>query len=342
MSLLKRIEQYSSLHGISGDEHAVREAIIEEIAPFCSYEVDAIGNLICHREGTIRPIKKLMISAHMDEVGFVVTYITEDGFLKFSPVGGIDPRVVLGRRVRLSRSGKVGVIGTKAMHQQSAKERGTVVEMDAMFIDIGALSKAEAAEFVRPGDSAVFVTACEEFGDGFLKGKALDDRIGCAILVDMIKVGVKYDTTFVFAVQEEVGLRGAKAAAYTVNPDYAIVVETTTAADFSGVSGEKRVCELGKGTVVGFMDRSTIYDKTLYDYSFELAERKGIAIQTKTMVAGGNDAGAIQTSRGGVRTIAVSVPCRYLHSGVCVVKKDDITATRELVEVLSGNLFDAG
>ena len=337
--MLQRIERYSRLHGVSGDEGLVRDAILEEIKGYCSYEIDALGNLICFKKGMITPDKRLMLCAHMDEVGLIVTHVTEEGFLKFTTVGGIDRRVLLGRAVDLYRTGTVGVIGTKAVHQQTEKERETAVPVEEMYLDIGASSRAEALSVVMPGDRAVFCTEFEEFGDGFLKGKALDDRIGCAILVEMIRCKLKFDTWFVFSIQEEVGLRGARAAAYTVHPDYALVVETTTAADLSGVPEPKQVCALGKGAVVGFMDRGTIYDRELYAKAYQLAVEKKITAQAKTMVAGGNDAGAIQTSRGGVRTLAVSVPCRYLHSGVCTVKKDDISAVARLVRELADTVL---
>lgn len=335
----ERVEHYSRLNGVSGDESAVREAIIEEIKAYCQYEVDALGNLICFKKGMVTPDKKLMLCAHMDEVGFIVTHITDGGMLKFTTVGGIDSRVVLGRAVNLYRTGTIGVIGTKAIHQQTEQERETAVKVEDMFIDIGASSREEAMNVVRPGDCAVFCTDYEEFGDGLLKGKALDDRLGCAVLVELIRSKLKFDMYFVFTAQEEVGLRGAKAAAYSVNPDFAVVVETTTAADLSGVSEQKQVCALGKGAVVGFMDRATIYDRELYALAYKLAVEKKITAQTKTMVAGGNDAGAIHTSRGGVRTIAVSVPSRYLHSGVCTVKKEDVKAVLKLVYELTETIL---
>ena len=173
-----------------------------------------------------------------------------------------------------------------------------------------------------------------ELGGNCVKSKAIDDRAGCAIMIQLIREGVEYDTYFVFNVQEEVGLRGSTASSFSVAPDFAIVLEATTASDIDGVSGAKKVCSLGKGPVVGFMDRSTVYDKELYRMAFESAEELGIPCQTKTMIAGGNDSGAIHKSRGGVRTIAVSVPCRYIHSPSCVINKEDfentLTLTREL------------
>lgn len=337
--MISRIKALSQLNGISGDEDNVREWIISQIKDYCHYQVDNMGNLICFKKGLIIPSKRLMISAHMDEVGMIVTAVTEEGLLKFTTVGGIDQRVVIGRAVRLYRAGITGVIGTKAIHQQTESERKTPVKIEDMYIDIGAESKEEALNVIQLGDSISFIGDCFEFGDGCIQGKALDDRVGCAILIEMIQSKLKYDTYFTFVTQEEVGLRGGQTAAYNVEPDIAIVVESTTAADITDVPEHKQVCHLGKGAVIGFMDRSTIYNRELYDISYALGEKYEVACQTKTLVAGGNDAGAIQVSKGGVKTIAVSVPCRYLHSACCVMKTVDVQSTFKMVCLLAENLL---
>lgn len=334
-SLIKDLENLCLLDGISGDEGRVREYIISRIKDKAKYSVDNIGNVIAFVKGKIASDKKLMISAHMDEVGFIVTYINEDGTLKISPVGGIDPRVVFGRRVKVGE-GILGVVGGKAVHNLTAEERKKAVTFEKMCVDIGVDSKKEAQKLVRLGDSVSFVSEFISFGDEFIKGKAIDDRAGCAIMLALIDEGIEYDAYFTFVVQEEIGLRGATCAAYAVAPDYAIVLEATTAADIPSASGEKRVCSLRNGPVVSFMDRHTIYDKQLYDLAFDTAEKCGIPCQTKTMVAGGNDAGAIHVSRSGVKTAAVSLPCRYLHSPSCVIHKDDL----ENAYILVKNLLD--
>ncbi len=331
--MTENLKKLCGLCGISGREQTVADEIERQISPYCSCRRDNLGNLIAQKQGKKRAGHTLMISAHMDEVGMIVTDITSDGMLRFAPVGGIDSRVMIGRSV-LVGDGISGVIGTKAMHMQTAEERGTAVKSDQLFIDIGAEDKEDAQRFVSRGESVCFDSDFLEFGNGFLKGKAIDDRFGCALMVELIRSELEYDTTFVFSTQEEIGLRGAKAAAYSVNPDFAIVCEATTAADISGVDGEKQVCTLGKGAVVGFMDHRTMYDRELYRLAFQTAEECGIPCQTKTMVAGGNDAGAIHTSRGGVRTIAVSIPCRYLHSPSCVIQKEDMNSCLELVRAL--------
>ena len=331
--MLEALKEICMTDGVSGDEGAVRELIKSRITAD-EITVDNLGNLIVFKKGRKAPKSKVMLAAHMDEVGFMITDITESGFLRFGSVGGIDPRVVMGRAVRF-KNGTLGVVGTKATHQQSADERKKAPDFDDMHIDIGASSADEAAKYVSRGDTACFDTDFFSFGDGFVKGKAIDDRAGCQIMIDMINSDLEYDTWFVFTVQEEVGTRGAKAAAFTVAPDIALVLETTTACDISGSSGNKRVCELGKGCVVSYMDRGTIYDRELYRLAFEIGNEKGVPVQTKTLVAGGNDSGAIHVSRGGVRTCALSVPCRYLHSPSCVIRQSDYEAVRALALLMA-------
>lgn len=328
--MFDRLKEICSINGASGDESRIREHIKARITAD-EITVDNLGNLLVFKRGKKTPKKKIMFAAHMDEVGFMITDTTDEGFLRFGAVGGIDPRVVLGRGLELS-NGVKGVVGTKAVHQQSEEERKKAPDFEELMLDIGAADRAEAEKYAARGDYAYFCDGFFGFGDGFIKGKALDDRAGCLIMMDMINSELEYDAWFAFTVQEEIGTRGAKAAAFTVAPDISIVLETTTACDISGVSGDKRVCALGKGAVVSFMDRGTVYDRGLYRLAFELAEQNGIPAQTKTLVAGGNDSGAIHVSRGGVRTCALSLPCRYLHSPSCVIKESDYGAVRELAE----------
>lgn len=331
--MLDRLKEICTIDGISGDEGSVRDHIIANISAD-EIKVDALGNLLVFKKGKKAPKNKVMLAAHMDEVGFMITDVTEDGFLRFGAVGGIDPRVVLGRGVRF-KNGTLGVVGTKATHQQSADERKKAPDFDDMYIDIGASCREEARKLADRGDTACFDSDFFAFGDSFVKGKAIDDRAGCLIMMDMINSELEYDMWFAFTVQEEVGTRGAKAAAFTVAPDIALVLETTTACDIAGVSGDKRVCVLGEGCVVSYMDRSTVYDRELYKLAFDAAAQIGVPVQTKTVVAGGNDSGAIHVSRGGVRTCALSVPCRYLHSPSCVIKQSDYIAVKALAAAMA-------
>lgn len=328
------------LNSTSGDENAVRDFIISEIKDYCKYEIDNLGSVIAYKKGKKTPEKTVSINAHMDEVGFIVTGITEDGYLRFSTVGGIDSRVCLDRLVTVGRNNVNGVIADKAFHLLSADEKSKCPDFDGILIDIGAESKEQAENVVNVGDFLYFVSDYVELGNGFIKAKALDDRIGCMLMIELIKSDLEYDTVFCFNVQEEVGLRGSKCTAHRVNADVAVVLEATTAADLCTVSGCDRVCVLGNGPVVSFMDRSTIYDRGLYDLAFSVANDNGIPIQTKTAVAGGNDAGAIQTAGNGARVIAISLPCRYIHSANSVVKLEDIENTRKLLKELLPKLYD--
>lgn len=326
------------LNGTSGDEDLVREYIIEQIKDYCDLEIDNLGSIIAFKKGNKTPNKKVMLAAHMDEVGFVVTYITDDGYLKFSPVGGVDARVVIDRVVKINNI--KGVIGSKAVHILSSKEKNNAPTYDDLFIDIGAKNKEEALKYVSLGDYVYFESDYLEFGEGYVKSKALDDRIGCLLLIEMIKSDLEYDTYFCFNVQEEVGLRGSTCTSYEVQSDISVVLESTTAADLCEVSGDKRCCVLGEGPVVSFMDGRTVYDKELFKLSFDLAKENNIKIQTKTTIAGGNDAGAIQTSGKGSKVIAVSLPCRYIHSASSVVKLSDIDETRKLLKAMLTKIYD--
>lgn len=331
--MLENLKELCLLNGISGDEKSVREYIISQIKDYVqSYTVDNLGNLIVFKKGKSSSDKKVLISAHMDEVGLIATYINYDGTIKFDTVGGINPDVIIGRQV--SVNGLFGVVGTQAIHNIPQSQRGKEPNVQEMYVDIGTNSKEETLKYVSLGDSINFFSKYENFGNDYIKSKALDDRVGCAILIDLIKSNLEFDTYFTFVVQEEVGLRGSKIASYTVNPDYAIVLEGTTAGDIGGSVGEKKVCTIGDGAVVSFMDRRTIYDKELYRLCFDISKENNIPCQTKTMVAGGNDSGSIHISRGGVRTIAISVPCRYIHSGASVMALSDAHACESLAKIL--------
>lgn len=327
------------INGTSGDEGAVRDFIIEQIKDYCEYSVDALGSIIAFKKGRKTPAKKVSFNAHMDEVGFIVTGITEEGYLRFSTVGSIDSRVCIDRVVTVG-NGVKGVIGDKAFHLLSEDERKQCPSIDKLLIDIGATTKEEAEKAVSLGDFAYFDSDFREFGDGFIKCKALDDRIGCMLLIELIKSELEYDTYFCFNVQEEVGLRGSKCTSFAVQSDISIILESTTAADLDGVSGDKRVCVLKNGPVISFMDRRTIYDKELYKLAIDTAKENSIPAQTKTAIAGGNDAGAIQLSGKGSRVLAISLPSRYIHSASSVVNKLDIENTRKLIGKLLTKIYD--
>ncbi len=332
------LEKLCTACGISGDEGEVRDIILDEIRPFADeINIDSMGNVIVFKQGKQRAKKKLMLSAHMDEVGFIVTDIQDNGMLKFECVGGINDSAAFAKQLFVGKDKIPGVVCSKPLHLIGSDEKGKNPPVKSLAIDIGAKNREEAEKYIRLGDSVVFDSPYEN-KYGRIISKAIDDRLGCLVLTDMIKSELPYDMYFVFCVQEEVGLRGSTSAAYTVAPDSAIVIEATTAADLPTVGNEKRVCIVGNGAVVSYMDRSTIYDKEYYALAMNIAKEKNIPVQTKTMIAGGNDAGAIHRSRSGVRTIAVSVPCRYLHSSSSLISEDDAKAVYELVYALAENI----
>ena len=333
--MVKELEKLSMLPGVSGGEQAVRDHIISRIKPYADQiTVNAQGSVIALKRGEKPAKRRIMAAAHMDEVGLIVRYIADDGMLKFSAVGGIDPSVLCGRAVCIGENRVTGVIGIVPIHLSKGDARTKIPEIEDMCIDIGASSRADAEKLVSPGDLCTFETQFEPFGDGMLKGKALDDRAGCAVLIELMKQDFPNDIYFVFTTMEEVGLRGAGCAAYSVDPEIAIVVEATTAADIAGVEESDRVCFLGGGAVVSFMDKRTIYDRELYETALDLARLKGIKAQVKPGVTGGTDAGAIHRARGGVRTLAVSLPCRYLHPPASLITESDLDSVYRLVNEL--------
>ena len=327
------IKTLCGIPGVSGRENRIREAICSRLPDDVETMTDPLGNLIVKKHGAAAPKHSIMICAHMDEVGLIITSATEEGYLHFDEIGGIDPAVLIGRTVGLENGGQ-GIIGLKHLHLCDKEEREKIPGMTDMVLDIGASSKEEALELAPLGSFAAYPADFKEFGDGRMKSKALDDRVGCAIMLYLLNSELPWDMTFVFTVQEEVGTFGAQAAAFRVRPDIGIILEPTTAGDICGVQGGKRACVLGDGPVVSYMDRRTIYDMELYRLAMDIAEKNGIPCQTKTLVAGGNDAGSVQRTAGGARVMAVSVPTRYLHSPVCVMDRSDVENTLELLKVL--------
>ncbi len=325
------LKELCSLSGVSGREESIREYIIEKIKDKAEIKVDALGNIIAFVKGKKRAVRTVMADAHMDEVGFIITDVTCDGFLKFSTVGGIETPVILSRKVRIG--GKtLGVICSKPIHLLSGDEKKQLPSKDALCIDIGAKNKEEALKVVSLGDVAVFEDEFAEIGD-LLVSKALDDRVGCAVLIDIINSEPLYDFYATFSVLEEVGA-GARTAAFAVNPDFAFVLEATTAADIRGVAEENTVCNVGNGVVVSFMDKGTVYDHPLYTEVLNTAREKGIKCQVKRAVAGGNNAAGIHQTGNGIRTSALSIPCRYIHSPSCAASLDDIISQRDLAKAM--------
>ncbi len=324
MSVL--LKELLSLDAPSGYEDAVR-FFIKENAVCDEIYTDSMGNLFCHKKGSG---KKVMVCAHMDEVGLIITGITDDGFLKFSTLGGIDPAVLSSKKVLIGKNKIPGIIGAKAIHLQSKDEVTTPSKVKDMTIDIGAKDKERASAMVDLGAFAVFDGEYTLFGDNLLKSKALDDRVGCAILLELMKEDYDSDMYFVFTVQEELGVRGAIVATYSVKPDIALVIEGTTCADVYGSKPHNEVTKFGDGAVITAVDGSAISDREYFDFIMDVAKKNGIKLQIKRTTRGGTDAAAIQRSGSGVKTAVLAVPCKYIHSPVSVMNMSDFESVYEL------------
>ncbi|MBO5021670.1 MAG: M42 family peptidase [Clostridia bacterium] len=322
------IKSLCMIDGISGNEDNVREFITRQIKDYCEYHIDNLGNIIAFKKGKKRPQKKVMLDAHMDEVGLIITSINCEGFLKFQTVGGIETASLINRKVKINGQ-LFGVIGMKPVHLSKKEQAKKLPKVDELYIDIGAKTETDAKAVVSLGDTAVICSEFYETEDKILC-KALDDRVGCAILIELIKSYNEYDFYAVFSTQEEVGLRGARVAAFSLMPQSAIILEGTTAADMAHMDREKTVCKLGCGAAVSFMDKATVYDREYYNAAF----KSGIKCQPKAAVTGGNNSGAVHLTGEGIRTIALSVPCRYIHSASSVCDKADIDSALSLAEYM--------
>lgn len=317
--MLNTVKQLCSLSGVGGWEDEVREYIMEHAAPYADeMRVDALGNLIVFKRGAKATGGKLMLCAHMDEVGLIVRSITEEGYLKFDNVGLIDTRVLIGKKVQVGLARHPGVIGVKAYHLVSDEEEKTVPKAETLYIDIGAEDREQAEAMVELGEPCVFDTVSEDFGDGMLKAKAIDDRLCCAMLLKLLEQSLPMDVTFVFSVQEEVGCRGAAGAAFALRPEIALIADCTTACDFPTIKGQSQVCRVGAGPAIPFMDGSVVADRALFEQLRRVATENEIPWQTKHLVSGGTDATSIQPAGSGVRVANVSAPVRYLHAPASV------------------------
>jgi endoglucanase len=325
------LKELTSINGVSGDEDQVREYIIGKVKDYADkITTDAMGNLIVYKKGRSGK-RKIMLSAHMDEVGFMVTGYGEGGVLKFRPIGGVDDRILPGQRVLVGPDKICGVIASKAIHLQDKEERSRNTKLKSLYIDIGAEKKEEAEKLVQLGDSIYYDSDYVEFCEGQIKAKALDDRVGCAVMIEAIKGDYEFDLYLTFTVQEEIGTRGSEVAAFTVEPDLAFVMEGTTCSDVPDVKDEDQSTHIGEGAALTFLDRTSYPDKKLVSYLFDLAKEKNIKVQYKQTASGGNDAGKIQRSTKGVKVTSISVPCRYIHSPVSVMSMDDFNSVKALV-----------
>ena len=339
---IELIKALSLAFGPTGCEGAVAELVKEEIKDLpVSLSYDRMGNLVAHLKGP-EGAPRVLLSAHMDEVGFMVTEIEKKGFLRFSPLGGIDPRVMVGRAVVLGDESKRvnGVIAAKGIHFQNAEERAKMPELKDMYIDIGVADKEAAEQLVALGDFGTFDTPFMLLGEEgeYLSGKALDDRLGCAVLIELLRrvarQSLPLDLFFAFTVREEIGLSGATVVANRIAPDIAFILEATAMADLPDVPAARRVADMGCGGVLSLLDNATIYDRDLIDRAQEIGRRLSIPVQVKRFVSGGNDAKNVQRTGTGVRCMALSAPTRYLHAPVTVAKNSDVEAMIALLEAM--------
>ena len=335
--MIRLIENLCAINGVSGDEQDVVAAIIEQIKDYCEYEVTPLGDVIAFKKGAKHPRNRVMFDAHMDEVGFIITYITEEGFLRFATVGGIDNRVIQGKPVVVGKNKVYGIISSKPIHLIDRDHRDDPIKAADLSIDIGCRNREEAEGLVSVGDRVSFDSPFVRFGDGFLKSKALDDRAGCAVLIKMIQSDLEYDTYFSFTTREEVGGMGAQTATYTVKPDIAVAIAAAQKSDgylfAPAQSGAEPAPAAGTGT--GALPSGAKYDKRLYQLALDTAKEYKIKAQPKLGVFGGNNAGSMHQAVGGVRPVGISMPCRYLHTQSCVLQEEDITATYDLLMKLS-------
>lgn len=335
------LKSLSEAVGVSGDEGAVRKLIQEAVGGHADdVRVDALGNLIAVKRGKGRDTLRLMVAAHMDEVGVMIVGIDSDGLLRFEAVGGVDDRILLGKPVWVGAERAPGVIGAKPIHLTKRSEREQVVKTDSLRIDIGAGSKEAAGKKVKPGDRATFATGFDTLGR-VARGKALDDRAGCAVLIELLRGGpYPCELHAAFTVQEEVGLRGARVAAYGINPQAAFALDCTPANDFPGPDGEENVrpnTYLGRGPALYVADLRTISDRRLVDHVVRTARARNLPYQFRQPGAGGTDAGAIHLTREGVPAMSISIPGRYLHAPAAMISLDDLNHTVELMRaVLEG------
>ncbi len=336
------LEALSNARGVSGNEAAVRDLILEAVCEHIDeHHVDALGNLICLRRARPprpqgQPPLRIMVTAHMDEIGLIVTGINSDGTLAFDKVGGIDDRVLPSKQVLVGANAVPGVVGFPPIHLISPSERTKAPDMSQAVIDIGATDKSAAEGLVNKGDYVSFQATYEVLDPAGLrtvKGKAFDDRAGCAVLVELLQGEYPVDLYAVFTAQEEVGLRGARVAAYRIAPDMALALEGTICDDLPKEADEDTspVTELGKGPALTFMDASVISDQRILGLLRRMAEQEGIPYQFKRAVSGGTDSGAIHLAREGIPSATIAVPSRYIHAPVSLLSLNDFDHTVQLV-----------
>jgi len=325
------LERLCNACAVSGDEGAVRKIVLEQTAAYKdNTQVDNLGNVLVSRSGQGTDRLKVMVAAHMDEIGFMLTYDDGEGIFRFEPVGGIDPRQLPGKPVWVGAENIPGVIGAKPIHLTTAQERKNAISIQELRIDVGPENKTR----VKVGDRATFATRYRRLGSS-LRAKALDDRLGVATLIELVKHPPEnIDLLAAFTVQEEVGLRGARVAAYAANPDLAFVLDCTPANDlpaWDGSENQRYNTRLGAGPAIYVADRGTLSDPRLIRHMVVTAEDQGIPYQLRQPGGGATDAGAIHRQRAGIPSVSISVPGRYAHTAAAIVRISDWKNTLALM-----------
>ena len=326
--------------GAPGFEQRVRTLVIEQLKDVVDeYSIDNMGNLTTIIRGKSSD-KKVMIAAHMDEIGFIVTHIDDHGFVRFHTLGGFDPKTLTAQRVIIhGKKDLIGVMGSKPIHVMTAAERTKVPKTTDYFIDLG-IPKAEVIKFISVGDSITRQRELIEMGD-CVNCKSIDNRVSVFILIETLKQlkNCPYDVYGVFTVQEEVGIRGAQVATLAIQPDFGFGLDTTIAYDVPGASAHEKITELGKGAAIKIMDSQTICDYRMVRYMKELAEKKNITTQVEILPAGGTDTMGIQRfTPGGSIAGAVSIPTRHIHQVIEMAHKEDILQSIDLLSACIENL----
>jgi putative aminopeptidase FrvX len=338
MKLVEALEKLSNANGVTGREGEVRELMKKYLKPYVDeIREDRLGNLIAFKKGN-KDAPTVMLAAHMDEVGLMVKNIKKKGFLQFAKVGGIDDRVLLAQKVivHTDKGPLTGVVGSKPPHIQTEAEQKKVIDADRLFIDVGAKDKNEAEKMgVQVGDVVSFDTKFVRISENFVLGKALDDRVGCAMMIETLRRLQKVDCNVyaVGTIQEEVGLRGATIAAFQVAPDVCIVLESTVAGDMPGVEEGKAPAKMGEGPVLTVADAGLIAHPKVLRLLIDSAKENKIPYQLETGIKGSTDAARIALSREGVPSGVISVATRYIHSPAAILNLDDVEKTVKLAVV---------
>jgi len=313
------------LDGVPGYEDEVREFIHARVSPLADeIIVDALGNLLVFKKGKSPRVRPMVVAAHMDEVGFLVRGYTEDGCIKLTSAGGIDPRVLIGRRMKVGRKKIRGVISLKAIHLTTPDERTKAPPLTSLYVDIGCTSKDAAQKLAPIGEPVMFDSDFIEFGDRCVKAKAIDDRVGCAVAISMLESELLYDTWFAFTTGEEIGTRGASVVGNRLNPGAIMALEGTTAADMPDIPEHKQSTAHRKGAVVSVIDGRTIYSRDLRRKILAEADTLGIKWQYRKSANGGTDAGVLHTAGSGALAFGLATPTRYIHCAMNVLHLPDM------------------